>query len=265
MRLACLFSLCLLLAAPTVAQAPEKPGARRAVDELCAWLDTAFPAACYCEINASPLVDYLKKNGMPASLCPVLAISHGAGADAKAELKFPQASPFIAQQAEKLLRKPADTMSRSVLKNVIAVINPKALAAALRSVLQRAGEIELRQGEVDGQRCQVVDLAELYMPASAVGHVLRLKLWIGPDGRLHQVYVYTSLHGIFRVRPSYATLKDKSGKSYTVVRRITSEPMLSEFEVTPTNPWILDFKSYRILDGEKDKDQAKEPGEKEGE
>ncbi len=246
-------SLCLVaLWAPAVEVRASSEG-DQALERLCKRLDECYPEVYSCEIRASLLADFLARNGLPRGLCPLLGITCGPGKTSSFELTLPPRAPsFLSGQLKRLMptdKRPAGARQGAVdayLNSILSIANPRALAANLLEVRRRARKLTVSEHRADGKRFEVIDFADLCMPVSMLGHLLRMKLWVGTDGLIHRATLYTSLHGMLDMRVEHGDLEDTSGRRLKVPVRIRILPILSEHPPTPTNPLVIEFLNGRI-------------------
>ena len=262
-------SLCLVaLWAPAVeVRAPSEGD--RALERLCKRLDESFPQVYSCEVRASLLADFLARNGLPRGLCPLLGITCGPGKTSSFELRLhPKVPSFLSGQLKRLVptdKRPAGARQGAVdayLNSILSIANPRALAARLLEVRRRAGKLTVSERRADGERFHVIDFADLCMPVSMLGHLLRMRLWVGTDGLIRRATLYTSLHGILDIRVDHGDLEDASGRRLKVPERISILPILSEHPPTPTNPLVFEFLNCRIPREGSDTVQGNEDSER---
>ncbi len=262
-------SLLLALEGPA-AVALTSSEADRALEGLCEHLNDSFPEVYYVEVRASLLADFLARNGLPRGLCPRLGITCGPGERTSFQVVLPpKISSLLGDHLERLIptkRRPAGAGPGAVdayLGSILSIANPRSLAASLLRARRRAGKMTVSECQDDGERFQVIDFADLCMPVSMLGHLLRVKLWVGSDGLIHRATLHTSLHGVLHLRVDYAELKDALGRRLRVPRRIIASPMLSEYSASPTNAMVLEFVNPRIPKGDaapaKDGDSHERP------
>lgn len=227
------------------------------LEGLCKRLNDSFPKVYYVEVRASLLADFLPRNGLPRGLCPLFGITCGPGERSNFQVILPpKVSSLLGDQLKRLIpteRRPAGAGHGAVdayLTGVLSIANPRSVASSLLKARRRARKFTVSERKADGERYQVIDFADLCMPASLLGHLLRLKLWVGSDGLIHRAALYTSLHGVLHMRIDYAELKDALGHRLKVPKRMSVFPSLSECSVTPTNAMVLEFINPRIPEGD---------------
>jgi len=241
-----------------------------ALDGVCKRLNDSFPEVYYAEVRASLLADFLARNGLPRGLCPRLGITCGPGEESSFQVILPpKVSSLLGGQLEQLIptkRRPAGAGRGAVdayLSSILGFANPRSLAASLLRARRRAGKLTVSERKADDERFEVIGFADLCMPVSLLGHLLRMELWVSSDGLIRRATLYTSLHGILHMRVDYAELRDALGRRRKVPKRIVVTPMLSEYPVTPTNVMVLEFINSRIPEGHpapaKDEDGHERP------
>jgi len=236
-----LFTFILLRAAPA-------DDAGQTINALCRRLDDLLPMECACEARISLLENYLKKNGVPKSLRPIVKLSLGPGEKTGIEMKMPS---FMGGAGQGLMPAGGEYegskagSAPAFINTVVGSANPRAMSARLKRLSRKAGSVELTKVKEGDETFDVLDFRDTYLPASAIGHLLRLKLWIGSDSLIHRARLYTSLHGILSVTVKYNDF-EIGGKKYKAVRLISVLPMLSEYGETTTQPFGFQFENYAV-------------------
>jgi hypothetical protein len=268
-RITALSLLVLALSGPAaVALTPSE--ADGAVVGLCKRLNDSFPEVYCAEVRASLLADFLARNGLPRGLCPLLGITCGPGESSNFQVILPpKVSSLLGDQLKRLIpteRRPAGAGQGAVdayLTAILSIANPRSLASSLLKARRCSAKLTVSERKADGERFDVIDFADLCMPVSLLGHLLRMKLWVGTDGLIRRATLYTSLHGILHMCVDYAELRDALGRRLKVPKRVSISPTLSEHSVTPTDVMVLEFINPRIPEGDaapaKDGDSHKRP------